>query len=338
MSYYLRYLPASLPLSLIPFLINLDYWRARGGLWLGLAISQGFGLTVAIVIWLLYAAVFAALTRIRTGRTFQLPMIFFLVCNGFGMTLGIWVALQLKALVLKEPLEIGLFLPSLAFGGLILLLFFFHFAYRQAREEALAMRAAAAEARYQALEHQMRPHFLFNALNSLAELIESGEERAAEMTYTLSELYRQILAHSGLKTAPLGAEAEIARRYLELEQVRFGRRLTFSINIPDQAERIYLPSLMLQTLVENAVKHGVSKSVDGGHIAVEVRQMLRGSYELSVTNTGEWYERNGSSGTGLANTRARLDLLYGSSHNFCLQSDETGRTVASFSFSGEKID
>jgi len=195
----------------------------------------------------------------------------------------------------------------------------------------------------------MRPHFLFNALNSLAELIESGREDAAQTTYKLSDLYRQILANSGLKTASLSSELKIVQVYLELEQLRFDSRLRFQIEAPDDSDCIFLPSLMLQTLVENAVKHGIAPSLEGGQIEIAIVRNAGQLYHLSVANTGNHYQpqasassihtRNGAgNGVGLANTRARLDLLYGNRHGFQIGSDSQGRTVASFNFTGEKID
>jgi sensor histidine kinase YesM len=185
----------------------------------------------------------------------------------------------------------------------------------------------------------MRPHFLFNALNSLAELIESKQENAAETTYKLSDLYRLILTNSGLKTAPLDSEIEIVRSYLELEQLRFGSRLQFHIEAPENSHEIFLPSLTLQTLVENAIKHGVSPSIEGGRVVIEIARLIDEGYVLRVTNTGSSFQpQTLNNGVGLANTRARLDLLYGNRHKFRVESDGLGRTVASFELSGAKID
>ena len=340
LSRYLPYLPWGLVASMIPFLLNLEYWQERGSLLTGLFISLNSGLIVTLSIWIFLASAYALITviRVRTGLTLRTTRLFQIIVGSIGTVSGIWLASYTKAQIMGEE-EINLsWLPALVFGGIISLIFLLHFAYRQAREDALRLRAAAAEASYNALEHQMRPHFLFNALNSLAELIESGENRAAEMTYALSELYRQILANSGSKTAPLRSEIEIAHRYLELEEVRFGPRLQFFISIPDTGEDVYVPSLMIQTLVENAVKHGISKSLGGGKIWIEMCRTPDGLYRLSVSNTGEPYPRDAIARTGLANTRARLDLLYGSRHRFNIGADEAGRTVASFSFSGEKIE
>ena len=94
----------------------------------------------------------------------------------------------------------------------------------------------------------------------------------------------------------------------------------------------------MQTLVENAVKHGIAKSVEGGEIMIDLAQVKGGLYQLSVANTGKPFSDNHSSGTGLANTRVRLELLYGKLHQFNIATHEAGETVASFRFTGEKID
>src|SRR5262249_24449051 len=206
-----------------------------------------------------------------------------ILINLVGLAVGVWVAMGINQRALGKPGSGEGFLGSMIFGGIIILVFAFYLAYKQEKEEALTLRAEAAEARYHVLETQLRPHFLFNALNSLAELIESKQEKAVENTYKLSDLYRQILANSGLKTARLDSEIEIVRSYLELEQLRFGSRLRFDIEYPENSHEIYLPSLALQTLVENAVKHGVAPSVDGGHIAIVISRQLDDHYSLRVT-------------------------------------------------------
>lgn len=336
MFYYVRYIVGGLLISLVPFLLNLNSWREKDQILYGFFSSLMFGLVVSLTIWSVFATTFAALTfiHIRTGTPVRAPIYFVIVLSGFGMMLGWWILSHIRG----NPVQGGDWLSAVVFGGMVLMLFFFHFAYRQAREEALAHRATAAEARYNVLEHQMRPHFLFNSLNSLAELIESGSEQASEMTQKLSDLYRLILQNSDRKTSTLKSESEIVRRYLELEQLRFGSRLRFSIKLPENSEEIYIPSLMAQTLVENAVKHGISKSIEGGHVSVEVVRLADKTYRLNVSNTGQPLVESAGAGAGLANTRARLDLLYGERHEFHLTSNAQGATVASFSFSGEKID
>ncbi|MEW6207812.1 MAG: histidine kinase [Acidobacteriota bacterium] len=331
---YTRYLAAGVLISFFPFLLNLENFQRGEGVLRGFLWSMAFGLIVGVCVWSLFAVVFACLTliHIKTGWPWRVPVYLYFVIAGLGAAIGIRLSLGLRG----NPVRGYDFFGAMVVSGIIGLVFLLHFFYRQAKEESLAHRAAAAEARYSALEHQMRPHFLFNALNSLAELIESKHDSAAEMTHKLSDLYRLILASSNRKTSPLEEEAEICRRYLELEQLRFGQRLRFSINIPDSAE-IFIPSLMMQTLVENAVKHGIAKSVDGGEVAIRVSKAENGLYKLSVSNTGQPFDAGANSGTGFANTRSRLDLLYGPRHHFAIDSSAE-RTTASFYFSGERID
>src|SRR5690606_5494444 len=142
----------------------------------------------------------------------------------------------------------------------------FYYAYREAQAENLTLQAANAEARYHALKHQLQPHFLFNSLNSLSELIDSDREAANRMTQRLADLYRGILSSAKRTTAPLSSELALVRDYLELEQVRFGERLQFRLSAPESAQRIHVPTLVLQTLVENGVKHGVAPAGRGGGI------------------------------------------------------------------------
>ena len=338
MQRYVRFLPLAPLIALIPFLFNLEYWREHGGILVGMGLSLIYGTLIGLTINLFFAAFFAALTwiRIRTGKFYQPPMLIGILLGSFGAIIGIWVVAEVKGLWQNNAEEGPPFLPMLIFSGMITTGFALYFAYRRAKEEALALRAESAESRYQILENQMRPHFLFNALNSLAELIESGRADAAETTYKLADLYRQILANSDQKTASLRSEIAIVRAYLELEQLRFGSRLRFEIRVPEESDQIFLPSLMLQTLVENAVKHGIAPSVEGGKIWIDIARKDR-DFRVTVANTGVQLAAPWIEGTGLANTKARLDLLYGNLQEFSMQTNEVAHTCVSFSFSGHHI-
>jgi sensor histidine kinase YesM len=337
---YLRYLALGLTLSLFPFLLNLkEYVQARMVV-KGFFISIGFGLIIGGVIWSLLALFYAAkvFIHIRTGQSIDVSPYAFLLLVCLVALCGISAALFLMGFFLSRKTSAEGLFYTLTLTSIFGVVFYFYHSYNKAKERALASEAALSQARYQTLEHQMRPHFLFNALNSLAELIESKEETAAEMTYKLSDLYRQILQNSKTKTSSLDSEVEIARRYLELEQLRFGPRLSFSFDAPNETDEIFLPSLMLQTLVENAIKHGVAKSIEGGNVFVEIKRTKNGLYCLSVTNTGEGFKQTSIAGNGLRNTRERLELLYGNRHEFSIGPGANGETRASFFFTGEKID
>ena len=361
---HLWMMPFGLLIAFIFFLIAVPQWHRSGMLKTGVMVLSIYGLVIPVVVSLCFGAAYAARLYIslKIGRTIKFSLPHNILINFVGLVIGLRIGMWITHTTLGTTATGENFLSSLVFGGGVIAIFSFYFAYKQAKEESLALRAEAAEARYHALEARMRPHFLFNALNSLAELIESGQGNAAQTTYKLSDLYRRILANSGLKTAALDSEVEIVRSYLELEQLRFGSRLNFSIRTPENSHEIYLPSLALQTLVENAVKHGVAPSVEGGHIDLEISgwdvntpldkkpairtpdsseyaEARKKLYTLRVTNTGNRFQDEArNSGTGLTNTRARLDLLYGNRHEFKIEADHQGRTVASFYFTGEKID
>jgi LytS/YehU family sensor histidine kinase len=130
----------------------------------------------------------------------------------------------------------------------------------------------------------------------------------------------------------LSSELSIIGNYLDLEQLRFGNRLSYSINKPDQAEQVLFPPLVLQTLVENSIKHGIAKDVEGGHIEVKITEQNKGYY-LQVTSPGKLNViKSGEGTTGLENTISRLDLLYGLKHGFKLE-ENRGLVSASFWFS-----
>ncbi len=330
----------SLPLSLIPYVFNLPTYWERGWMLTGLVSSLSFGLLIGGTVWATFLFAYGTLwwMRARWSYVLRTSWWFDLSIGLCGTVLGILLMMWVQNLLWNVPPTGMGFLLSLIVGLICLTVFMLYLMYQEARAESLQQQAALADARYHALETQMRPHFLFNALNNLAELIEAKQENAADVALTLSDLYRKILANSKTKTAPLESELEITRAYLELEQLRFGSRLQFTIATPNDTSNIFLPSLSLQTLVENAVKHGIAPSVAGGQIEICVEQRAPQRFQLRVTNSGAAFAKNDNgSGTGLANTRERLQLLYGTQHQFQLGTDDAGRTCASFYFTGENF-
>lgn len=334
-------LPRSLmwgSLGLLPYLL----FFTRYG-WSGLLISLGYGFTVAFCVWFTFSVVYAAVTWLQRRQPELEPGWKFQVLTSLAGTLaGVYLANQFLAFWSHQPLWGRALYHSFLIGLGFVTCFSLYALYQDARATALQQQAALAEARYRALENQLQPHFLFNALNNLGELIETQHSNAAAVAFTLAELYQQILANSKTKTATVAAELAIARAYLELEKLRFGDRLHYVIEPFAQAERVYLPSLILQTLVENAVKHGLARVVGGGSIEIAIRAAAHGGYQLQVSNTSEpgrdMHVPAKEQGTGLANTRKRLSLLYGERHRFSLGLAADGRTVASFYFTGERLD
>lgn len=265
----------------------------------------------------------------------------YIVLSLVGSGGGIFISNYVLAFQRNEPPRPShLLLETFLVAALISVAITFYQAYSHTKTENRKLTEITIESQYSTLKNQMQPHFLFNSLNSLSELIEENPDKASLMTEKLANLYRFILANSKEKTSLLSSEIAIVQSYLDLECLRFPNRLHYTIKLDCEDNDIYLPSLMLQTLVENAVKHGISKSIDGGEIVVRVYHKPNSNlYRAEVLNGGNRLKKtaNRASQTGIQNTIARLDLLYGKLHNFTLSECEDHQTKAAFNFTGEFI-
>lgn len=196
---------------------------------------------------------------------------------------------------------------------------------RLAREEAaarqrllLAQREHASsatgelEASLSALQAQIEPHFLFNTLATVKRLYETDPDQGREMMTHLTAYLRSALPSLRQRQGPLGEELALVQHYLNILQMRMGPRLSFSIDSAPGLARAAIPPMAVLTLVENAVKHGLSPLPQGGHIAVQAREGPAGELVVEVTDSGQGFQGQGGSGVGLANTRARLSALHGS--------------------------
>ena len=193
---------------------------------------------------------------------------------------------------------------------------------REHERHVSLLRAQAHEAQIRALRYQINPHFLFNTLNSIATLIGEDRARAEAMVINLSEFFRSSLAVDPLTDVKLGDELALQILYLEIERVRFSDRLSFRIDCPPELAGALVPSLILQPLVENAIRHGVSRSEAKTEIAIEASEAA-GMLRITVRDdakigTGPSAFASGT-GVGLANVRNRLAARYGS--NFLLRAE-----------------
>lgn len=167
-----------------------------------------------------------------------------------------------------------------------------------------------ATAQLQALRNRLHPHFLFNALNSVAALVRSDPGAAELAVMRLSELLRAVLRHEPSTEIALREEMELVRRYLEIEKVRFEERLVSELHLPPQLENALVPPFILQPLVENAISHGLAENRGATRIAVEAAHVGR-FLRLCVINDGRQLEQDRREGVGLSATRDRLIALYG---------------------------
>jgi len=202
-------------------------------------------------------------------------------------------------------LLIGAALAALLFGWL--------------RLRSRAQLPADATARLQELQARIRPHFLFNTLNTAVALVRIDPARAEGLLEDLAELFRVALADSG-SSVSLAEEVELAQRYLAIEQVRYGARLRVEWELDEAAGRARVPPLVLQPLIENAVRHGIDPSPEGGAIQVRTR-CKQGQAVLDIVNTCSSTPSQPGHGMALDNVRERLRLLHDVAAQFSVQRD-----------------
>ena len=208
---------------------------------------------------------------------------------------------------------------------------------KHARERERMMRAEAErhqleknvlEARLALMQAQVEPHFLFNTLANVQHLVETDPPEASRVLDSLIKYLRAALPQMRESTTNLGRELEMARAFLEINRVRMGSRLQFAIEVPETLKTHAFPPMMLISLVENAVKHGVDPCCDCGTITIRARED-EGRLRVSVEDTGEGIKPKKGGGVGLSNIRERLKALYGTSARLVIEEREPRGVVAS---------
>lgn len=200
---------------------------------------------------------------------------------------------------------------------------------RLARQQMEAARLSEqlAKAQLDALRHQIEPHFLFNTLNAIAGLVrEQKNEDAVEMIARLSGFLRKVLRDPGRQEVPLGEEVEFVEKYLEIQKVRFADRLQVKVEVAKELEKALVPGLILQPIVENAVKHGIARRMQGGAIEISAAR-VNGKLSLRVYNDGpglpaDWEGKREA--IGLTNVRERLQSLYGNESELRIGNEDGG--------------
>jgi LytS/YehU family sensor histidine kinase len=198
--------------------------------------------------------------------------------------------------------------------------------YRENEMRSLRLEASLRGAELRALKSQVNPHFLFNCLNNVRSLVAEDAEKAREKLLRLSELLRYALEAGMKEKVSLAGELHIVEAYLELEKLQFDERLSWRVVADAEVRRAMVPPMFVQQLVENAVKHGISREPAGGEILI-MATLRAGSLEVKVENTGHLVEPLGV-GFGLANARERLRLLCGTNSELRLENAAGGRVAA----------
>ena len=217
-------------------------------------------------------------------------------------------------LLFVSNMRTNLIIYGLLFVGVLAANYYRNYLTEERR--AAQLREQLAHAQLQALKMQLHPHFLFNTLNAISELITKEPETAERMVIQLSDMLRLSLDAIGVEQFPLKQELEFLERYLAIEQTRFRDRLAVRMDIEPEALDAPVPSMLLQPLVENAIRHGIAPLARGGAISISARRE-ESRLHLQVRDDGRGVVDAGANGSdrkrvGLANTRARLEQLYGS--------------------------
>jgi two-component system LytT family sensor kinase len=198
-----------------------------------------------------------------------------------------------------------------------LIYYFYHYTQISSKQQldTFKLEALVKELELKTIKAHINPHFIFNALNSIRALIDENPTRARTAITELSNILRSSMQAEKLETVTFEKELNIVKDYLALEHIRFEDRLQVEYDIDEDTLDQPIPPMMLQTLVENAIKHGISRQVDGGTVRI-VSDFKDDYHELVILNTGVLNGNRNSDGFGLASTKNRLQLLFGQKANF----------------------
>ncbi len=196
----------------------------------------------------------------------------------------------------------------------------------EAEKVKYQLQATLKENQYQNLKTQLNPHFLFNSLNSIRTLVDINPEISKEAINRLSNLLRSSLQMSKQRTVTLKQEIDTVNDYLAIEKIRFEDRLQITMNLSQDSLDAQIPPMMLQTLVENAVKHGISKSKTGGRITIN-SSCTKSHLHIEITNIGRIEPDTDSGGFGIANTLERLQILYDNRAIFSMENADSNMVI-----------
>jgi signal transduction histidine kinase len=300
----------------------------RHGFGDALVYSQCIGLTILVLV--------DVTRRILWGRGIP-PQAGILALSISGIVLGFLLGTTLASLLVGRPIEAS-FSGSGFLTGVTITFFAgiagcWYFMNRERvahlRLNAETIERGAVEARLKLLHSQIEPHFLFNTLANLHSLIAADPPRAQKMLEHLNDYLRATLDAARRDSGTLGEEFALLRGYLEVLAIRMGQRLSFTLSLPQDLAESRIPPMLLQPLVENAVKHGLEPKIDGGRL--DVSASSSGGYlVIEVADTGLGVGSSAVSGTGIGvqNVKARLAGAFGGSSSFDLAANASGGTTA----------
>jgi sensor histidine kinase YesM len=255
-------------------------------------------------------------------KSFVLSVVFAFVYEGVDHLISNLVDVDFYYDPSKAEYSISNFFASVFLYVILFTLWLsFYYSYlfieksRKQEIKNLQFEASKNEIELKNLRAQINPHFLFNSLNSIKALIEIDKSEAKEAITKLSNLLRQSITLSKNKLITIKQELEVVETYIKLEKIRFEERINAEFNIDNGALNCKIPPLMIQTLVENGIKHGISKSINGGIIKVNITKK-NDSITVLIENTGYLRPHTKYIGIGIENTKKRLRILFGKTAKF----------------------
>ena len=302
-------------------------------------ISFVFSFCIGIPIALLLNIFSVQLNQLSRASKIGTSIVLFVIGGSVGTAIGMLIMnIHFNTVDLIRLVLFNLLL-SVIVGGIA----FVHFSLQEkAKRMAVELKEKEiheskllqlkTKAELDALQTKVNPHFLFNTLNSIASMISESPAAAESMVENLAELFRYTLESTEHTTVKLAEELEIIRLYLQIEKIRFGNRLEFEIITDDRLNDFEIPALLIQPLVENAIKHAIAIDVAGGMIRVETK-LASGECHITVIDSGKEFTTDGcETGFGLKSIRERLHLLYGDSAHLTVDHAECTHILISIPF------
>jgi sensor histidine kinase YesM len=293
---------------------------------INLIVSQSFGISfcsiIMLLLWIFKPKKMASLVFI---------VVIGIACGALiGLQIGSFLLQQIFSIVLMESEKslLRAIILSITFG--IVTSYFFisksrlkasKEAIQQERIKRLSSEKETLEANLRLLQAQIEPHFLFNTLSNVLSLIDTNPTDGKSMLVDLIHYLRTSLSRTLPDQTTLDQEIDMIKAYLNIQKLRMGDRLHFRIELPDAVRQLPFPPMLLQPLVENAIKHGLEPKMEGGEITIKVAEkddLIR----IEVTDTGSGFSSFHNTGVGIGNVRERIKLLYGEKGRLILEENE----------------
>lgn len=288
-----------------------------------LVMSESFGISIcSTVLFLLWAF------KPQNWKSLLLIVVLAVFAGAIaGLQLGVFILEHFLSIHLNWPMRVMIqtLAVAMVFSAGFLYIFMTKSKLKHRKEmieeeriKTVALQKEALEANLRMLQAQIEPHFLFNTLSNVVSLIDTDPARGKAMLLDLTKYLRTSLSRTMPEKTTLAQEMDMIRAYLNIQKIRMGDRLNFILDAPDVLRVYAFPPMLLQPLVENAVKHGLEPKMEGGEIiirATQDNQMLK----VEVTDSGLGISSLNSSGVGMANVRKRLNLLFGDDGKFIIE-------------------